>query len=101
MKKSAWIRRRSEVLTEAFDMGECDPIKIEEYNNFSDPQTKYLVYRSRLCVLHEYISPRTSSVKDLKRLVSNKVECSSLPLISHNEFLPWLAGVSTITLPSW
>ena len=26
-------------------MGECDPIKIEEYNNFSDPQTKYLVYR--------------------------------------------------------
>jgi hypothetical protein len=31
VKKSAWIRRRSQVLTEAFDMGECDPIKIEEY----------------------------------------------------------------------
>ena len=45
VKKSAWIRRRSEVLTEAFDMGECDPRKIEEFNNFSDPQTKYLVYR--------------------------------------------------------
>ena len=45
VKKSAWIRRRSEVLTEAFDMGECDPKKIEEFNNFSDPQTKYLVYR--------------------------------------------------------
>jgi len=29
------IRRRSEVLTEAFDMGECDPIKIEEYTTTS------------------------------------------------------------------
>ena len=52
VKKSAWIRRRSEVLTEAFDMGECDPIKIEEYNNFSDPQTKYLVYRVWMRHLH-------------------------------------------------
>ena len=41
VKKSAWIRHRAEVLTEAFDMGECDPRKIEEYNNFSDPETKY------------------------------------------------------------
>ena len=33
-------------------MGECDPIKIEEYNNFSDPQTKYLVYRVWMRHLH-------------------------------------------------
>ena len=32
--------------------GECDPIKIEEYNNFSDPQTKYLVYRVWMRHLH-------------------------------------------------
>ena len=25
-------------------MGQCNPIKIEEYNNFSDPQTKYLKF---------------------------------------------------------
>ena len=47
-----WIRRRAEVLTEAFDMGECDPRKIEEYNNFSDPETKYLVYRVWMRHLH-------------------------------------------------
>jgi len=52
VKKSAWIRRRAEVLTEAFDMGECDPRKIEEYNNFSDPETKYLVYRVWMRHLH-------------------------------------------------
>ena len=44
------IRRRSEVLTGAFDMGECDPKMIEEYSNLSDPQTKYLVYR--VCMRH-------------------------------------------------
>ena len=52
VKKSAWIRRRAEVLQEAFDMGECDPRKIEEYNNFSDPQTKYLVYKVWMRHLH-------------------------------------------------
>ena len=52
VKKSAWIRRRSEVLTEAFDMGDCDPRKVEEYNNFSDPETKYLVYRVWMRHLH-------------------------------------------------
>jgi len=40
------------VLTKAFDMGECDPRKIEEYNNFSDPETKYLVYRVWMRLLH-------------------------------------------------
>ena len=52
VKKFAWIRRRAEVLTEAFGMGECDPRKIEEYNNFSDPETKYLVYRVWMRHLH-------------------------------------------------
>ena len=39
-------------MQEAFDMGECDPRKIEEYNNFSDPQTKYLVHKVWLRHLH-------------------------------------------------
>ena len=33
-------------------MGEADPIKIEEFNNFLDPQTKYLVYRVWVQHLH-------------------------------------------------
>ena len=45
VKKSAWVRRRAEVLQEAYDLGECNPIKIEEYNNIADPQTKYLTYK--------------------------------------------------------
>ena len=52
VKKSAWIRRRAEVLQEAFDLGECDPIKIEEFNNFSDPQTKYLKFNTWIRHLH-------------------------------------------------
>merc|ERR1711983_107840 len=52
VKKSAWIRRRAEVLQEAFDLGECDPIKIEEYNNFADPQTKYLNHKTWSRHLH-------------------------------------------------
>ena len=39
-------------MQEAFDLGECNPIKIEEYNNFSDPQTKYLTYRVWMRHLH-------------------------------------------------
>ena len=45
VKKSAWMRRRAEVLTQAYDLGEISPIKIEEYNNFADPQTKYLTFK--------------------------------------------------------
>ena len=52
MKKSAWIRRRAELLTESFDMGETDPVKIEEFNNLSNPQTKYLLYRVWIRHLH-------------------------------------------------
>ena len=33
-------------------MGECDPIKIEEYNNIADPQTKYLTYKVWMRHLH-------------------------------------------------
>ena len=39
------MRRRAEVLTQAYDLGEISPIKIEEYNNFADPQTKYLTFK--------------------------------------------------------
>ena len=35
VKKSARIRRRAEVLTESFDMGETDPVKIEEFNEWT------------------------------------------------------------------
>ena len=45
VKKSAWIRRRAEVLTEAFALGECEPRKISEADNVADPQTKYLIRR--------------------------------------------------------
>ena len=33
-------------------MGEVSPIKIEEFNNFSDPQTKYLA--SRVWMRHSH-----------------------------------------------
>ena len=52
VKKSAWIRRCAEVLQEAFDLGECDPRKIEEYNSIADPQTKYLIYQVWIRHLH-------------------------------------------------
>ena len=42
-KKSAWIRRRVEVLNDNFEEGEADPIAIED--NFADPQTKRLTYK--------------------------------------------------------
>ena len=35
LQKSACIRRRAEVLTESFDMGETDPVKIEEFNEWT------------------------------------------------------------------
>ena len=52
VKKSAWMRRRAEVLTQAYDLGEISPIKIEEYNNFADPQTKYLTFKVWMRHLH-------------------------------------------------
>ena len=42
-KKSTWVRRKTEELNECFEQGESDPQKIDECDNFADPQTKYLV----------------------------------------------------------
>ena len=42
-KKSTWVRRKSEELNECHELGESMPIKIDECDNFADPQTKYLV----------------------------------------------------------
>ena len=41
-KKSTWVRRKSEELNECHELGESNPIKIDECDNFADPQTKYL-----------------------------------------------------------
>ena len=37
------VRRKTEELNECFEQGESDPQKIDECDNFADPQTKYLV----------------------------------------------------------
>ena len=42
-KKSTWVRRKTEELNECYEQGESDPQKIDECDNFADPQTKYLV----------------------------------------------------------
>ena len=44
-KKSAWTRRKAEVLTESYEHGEVSPEKLEDPENFADPQTKYLTYK--------------------------------------------------------
>ena len=44
-KKSAWTRRKAEVLTEAYEHGEVSPEKLEDPENFADPQTKYLTHK--------------------------------------------------------
>ena len=44
-KKSAWTRRKAEVLTESYEHGEVSPDKLEDPENFADPQTKYLTYK--------------------------------------------------------
>ena len=38
-KKSTWVRRKSEDLNECHELGESNPIKIDECDNFADPQT--------------------------------------------------------------
>ena len=42
-KKSTWVRRKTEELNECYEQGESDPQKIDECDNFADPQIKYLV----------------------------------------------------------
>ena len=51
-KKSAWIRRRSEVLVESFELGEVDPLAIDDIDNFSDPYTKRLTFKRWFRHLH-------------------------------------------------
>ena len=51
-KKSAWIRRRSEVLVESFELGEVDPVSIDDIDNFSDPYTKRLAFKRWFRHLH-------------------------------------------------
>ena len=51
-KKSAWTRRKAEVLTEAYENGEVAPEKCEDPENFADPQTKYLTYKPWARHLH-------------------------------------------------
>ena len=67
-------------------MGETDPVKIEEFNNFSDPQTKYLVYRVWIRHLHYThnlkgdppppVDIRRAVLAVLKRRVSDGSGCS-------------------------
>ena len=45
-KKSTWVRRKSEELNECHELGESNPIKIDECDNFADPQTKYLTTKT-------------------------------------------------------
>ena len=51
-KKSTWVRRKTEELVECYEQGESDPQKIDECDNFSDPQTKYLVGKVWMRHLH-------------------------------------------------
>ena len=51
-KKSTWVRRKSEELNECHELGESNPIKIDECDNFADPQTKYLTTKVWLRHLH-------------------------------------------------
>ena len=51
-KKSAWTRRKAEVLTEAYENGEVAPEKCEDPENFADPQTKYLTTKVWMRHLH-------------------------------------------------
>ena len=46
------MRRKSEELNECHELGESVPIKIDECDNFADPQTKYLTTKVWLRHLH-------------------------------------------------
>ena len=52
VKKSAWIRRKAEVLTDAKDSNDIRVIKTSDHDNYSDPQTKDLVYAKWIRHLH-------------------------------------------------
>ena len=67
-------RRKSEELNECHELGESVPIKIDECDNFADPQTKYLTTKVWLRHLHytHNISgdPPPVVVKNKKKIVS-------------------------------
>lgn len=44
VKRSIWIRRRSRVLTEGTEMGDINPVKVDESLNAADMHTKYLAH---------------------------------------------------------
>ena len=46
------MRRKSEELNECHELGESIPIKIDECDNFADPQTKYLTTKVWMRHLH-------------------------------------------------
>ncbi len=73
-KKSTWVRRKSEELNECHELGESVPIKIDECDNFADPQTKYLttkVWLRRLHYTHNISGePPPVAVKNKKKVVT-------------------------------
>ena len=78
-------------------MGECDPRKIEEYNNFSDPETKYLVYRVWMRHLHYTHNldgePPPPVVKPSKKGPTPRQRCS--PPRKSRTSCSWLASSGT------
>ena len=68
------VRRKSEELNECHELGESVPTKIDECDNFADPQTKYLTTKVWLRHLHytHNISgePPPVVVKNKKKTVS-------------------------------
>ena len=65
-KRSIWIRRRANVLTEGVDTGEIDPIKVDESLNAADMHTKYLVFnvwRRHLWHAHNLTTERCAKAR--------------------------------------
>jgi len=43
-KRTVWLRRRANVLSEGVAMGDFEPVKVDESLNVADMHTKYLVF---------------------------------------------------------
>ena len=56
IKKSVWLIRRAEVLTEGVSEGEIKPIHISERDMCADPFTKYLPYAVWTRHVHYYLN---------------------------------------------
>ena len=83
-KKSAWTRRKAEVLTEAYESGEVAPEKCEDPENFADPQTKYLTYKTWARHLHY-----THNLKGDPPPRAEKKKKVMAVLAHENEDTPW------------